>query len=87
VRLSSKEEKEVLIQEKNGYESEEIRNNVFCAKEFPEFMSNMIKSIEENNFSCISTFCRKGRHRSVSCAIWLKKLYYPNATIEHLTIN
>lgn len=42
--------------------------------------------IETEDLSCISVFCSKGRHRSVSLALLLKMVYYPQATIEHLTI-
>jgi len=42
--------------------------------------------IEAEDLSCISVFCTKGRHRSVSMALLLKMVYYPQATIEHLTI-
>jgi hypothetical protein len=45
-----------------------------------------VRKIEEEDLHTISTFCSKGRHRSVSAAVLLKLIYFPNATIEHLTI-
>ena len=42
--------------------------------------------VEHSNLSCISINCTKGRHRSVAAAEILKKTYYPNATVKHLTI-
>ena len=45
-----------------------------------------VRKIEEEDHLCISVFCTKGRHRSVSMALLLRLLYYPNAIVEHLTI-
>ena len=45
-----------------------------------------VRKIEEEDHRCISVFCTKGRHRSVSMALLLRLLYYPNAIVEHLTI-
>ena len=42
--------------------------------------------VEHSDLKCISINCTKGRHRSVAAAEILKKTYYPNATVKHLTI-
>lgn len=45
-----------------------------------------VRKIEEEDLTCVSVFCSKGRHRSVSCAVLLHQIYYPNAVLEHLTL-
>eukprot|EP00035_Acanthoeca_spectabilis_P027583 m.467113 g.467113 ORF g.467113 m.467113 type:complete len:401 (-) comp25919_c0_seq1:42-1244(-) len=49
-------------------------------------LKQTVRKIEEEDLQIISTYCSKGRHRSVSLALLLKLMYYPHATIEHLTI-
>merc|ERR1711935_491123 len=51
-----------------------------------QLLVQTLRKIEEEDLSTISTFCTKGRHRSVSLALLLKHGFYPHATIEHLTI-
>ena len=49
-------------------------------------LANAVRKIEQEDLKCISVFCAKGRHRSVSLATLLKLIYYPRATVTHLTI-
>ena len=49
-------------------------------------LSQTVRKIEEENLDCISVFCSKGRHRSVSLAVLLKVACYPQAGVRHLTI-
>lgn len=51
-----------------------------------QLLVQTLRKIEAEDLSVISTFCTKGRHRSVSLALLLKHGFYPHATIEHLTI-
>lgn len=48
-------------------------------------LRNLLRRIEEDDLHCISVFCSKGRHRSVSLALLLQ-LYYPHRQLKHLTI-
>lgn len=63
-----------------------LQQEIRQSKLFENFVFDIIKTIENNNLTCISIFCRAGHHRSVACAEMLKNLYN-NATIEHLTID
>ena len=49
-------------------------------------LANAVRKIEEEDLHCISVNCAKGRHRSVSLAMLLKLVYYPQAKVTHLTI-
>ena len=49
-------------------------------------LRSVLRKVEEEDLHCISIFCSKGRHRSVSLTVLLKLIYYPNADIRHLTI-
>ena len=66
--------------------SDVIQKNVMCCESFPQWVANVCKKIEDLDLYRISTKCTKGRHRSVAAAEILKKLYYNNATITHLTM-
>jgi len=50
------------------------------------WLHSVVRRIEEGDLSCVSVFCSKGRHRSVSSAEVIRSVYYPQATIVHLTI-
>ena len=52
-----------------------VETSVFCHAQ-----------VEHSDLKCISINCTKRRHRSVAAAEILKKTYYPNATVKHLTI-
>lgn len=49
-------------------------------------LQQTLRKIEETDASCISVFCTKGRHRSVSLAELLHAKYYPHGVVRHLTI-
>lgn len=49
-------------------------------------LSQALRKIEAEGLHCISVFCSKGRHRSVSMAELLRAGYYPAAQVVHLTI-
>ena len=70
---------------KNG-KNEEIRIAVMKGRGFYDFMHVIVNHIEKNNFHCIGINCSKGRHRSVTCAIILKKCFFPNAQLKFLEI-
>eukprot|EP00439_Symbiodinium_sp_Y106_P042807 s5988_g5.t1 len=65
---------------------DEVQSNVASCGLFPRWISMVCAKVEHSNLSCISINCTKGRHRSVAAAEILKKTYYPNATVKHLTI-
>lgn len=75
----------VNLRKMNGL-SEAIQRNMIACVRFPEWLQFTIGVIEKDNLSCISINCTKGRHRSVAAAEILRRVYYPNAIIEHLTI-
>lgn len=49
-----------------------------------KWLVDRVKQIEKVGAGCFSVFCSKGRHRSVSAAIILRELLYPNAKLVHL---
>lgn len=63
-----------------------VQEEVRGAELFKSFMENVVKTIEENDYSKIAITCRAGHHRSVSCAEMLVHLY-PDRTVNHLTIS
>lgn len=65
---------------------DEVQSNVASCGLFPRWISMVCAKVEHSDLKCISINCTKGRHRSVAAAEILKKTYYPNATVKHLTI-
>eukprot|EP00438_Fugacium_kawagutii_P016519 Skav222457 [mRNA] locus=scaffold3319:151576:152598:+ [translate_table: standard] len=65
---------------------DEVQSNVASCGLFPRWISMVCAKVEHSDLRCISINCTKGRHRSVAAAEILKKTYYPNATVKHLTI-
>jgi len=66
--------------------SDEVQSNVASCGLFPRWISMVCAKVEHSNCKVISINCTKGRHRSVAAAEILKKQYYPNAQLKHLTI-
>ena len=62
-----------------------IQSEIRSCDIFENFMENMIKDIEENNYSCIAITCRAGHHRSVACAHMLANIYI-NIGYDHMTL-
>ncbi|CAJ1338501.1 unnamed protein product [Effrenium voratum] len=65
---------------------DEVQSNVASCGLFPRWISMVCAKVEHSDLKCISINCTKGRHRSVAAAEILKKTYYPQATVKHLTI-
>jgi len=72
---------------KNNGLSIEIQSQVSKCSLFPVWMEMVIGKVEKENLHAISINCTKGRHRSVAAAELLKKLFYRNAVIHHVTIS
>lgn len=66
--------------------SEEVQNNILSCGLFPRWIEMVISKIEGAGLHTVSINCTKGRHRSVAAAELLRKVYYPGATMKHLTI-
>eukprot|EP00929_Paragymnodinium_shiwhaense_P055508 TRINITY_DN27806_c0_g1_i1.p1 TRINITY_DN27806_c0_g1~~TRINITY_DN27806_c0_g1_i1.p1 ORF type:complete len:390 (+),score=86.41 TRINITY_DN27806_c0_g1_i1:73-1170(+) len=66
--------------------SDEVQRNVASCGLFPRWIEMVINKIEKTPCHTISINCTKGRHRSVAAAEILRKFYYPNAVLRHLTI-
>eukprot|EP00811_Abedinium_folium_P036098 NODE_8839_length_1466_cov_7.377894.p1 GENE.NODE_8839_length_1466_cov_7.377894~~NODE_8839_length_1466_cov_7.377894.p1 ORF type:complete len:388 (+),score=123.74 NODE_8839_length_1466_cov_7.377894:115-1278(+) len=73
------------IRTQNGL-CEEIQRNVASCALFPRWLEMVTSKIEGANLQCVSIVCTKGRHRSVAAAEILRKLFYRNASVSHLTI-
>mmetsp|Transcript_54545 Transcript_54545/g.65650 ORF Transcript_54545/g.65650 Transcript_54545/m.65650 type:complete len:390 (-) Transcript_54545:152-1321(-) len=74
---------------RNALQDGRIRLNVAASMADDRGLTMLVQTlrkIEDEDLHVISVFCSKGRHRSVSMAVLLKMAYYPQATIEHLTI-
>nr|QBK89512.1 MAG: hypothetical protein LCPAC001_00220 [Pithovirus LCPAC001] len=63
-----------------------IQKVVSRCSSFETWINMAIKKIETDDLISISINCAKGRHRSVAVAEILKKVYYPDSKIIHLTI-
>ena len=73
----------------NALQDERIMRNVassLCEGIGLVILQQTLAKVELEGLSCISIFCSKGRHRSVSMAELLRMQYYPNARVVHLTI-
>ena len=75
----------INLRKMNGLDVE-IQARVSRCSLFPQWMKMVVGKIEAENLKAIAVNCRKGRHRSVAAAELLKKLYYKNAKVTHLTI-
>ncbi len=75
----------INLRKLNGL-SDEIQGRISRCSLFPTWIKMVIDKIEDDDLMCISINCTKGRHRSVAAAEILKKVYYPAAQIDHLTI-
>lgn len=69
----------------NG-KSNELQNKIILDQKFINVINSIVKLIEDNDYKVISISCEHGRHRSVAIAEILKKLYYPQASIQHLDL-
>lgn len=69
----------------NGLD-EEVQKNVLSCGLFPRWIEMCCHKVEHSDCHTISINCTKGRHRSVAAAEILRKVYYPKATMKHLTI-
>ena len=66
---------------------ENLQQTIENTQTFASYIQNVVKKIEKKNYTSVSVFCHRGRHRSVAIAeIWLKKTYYPQAKITHLEL-
>lgn len=85
VGIISNRAKNVDLRKLNG-RSEEVQQGVMEDPKFGMIMNSIVSEVEKKGLNHISISCTKGRHRSVAIAELLKKLFYPNAVLEHLTI-
>lgn len=65
--------------------TEQVQKNVASCGLFPRWLEMCIHKIESEGLSIVSINCTKGRHRSVAAAEILKKVYYPAATMMHIS--
>jgi hypothetical protein len=78
--------KGVDLRKYNG-RSAEVQAGIVADNKFNPIMSSIIDAVETDNLQVISIACTKGRHRSVAIAELLKRWFYPNAQVIHLTIS
>lgn len=64
----------------------DVQKGVISGTGYSTFMEQMVTKIERDDLRIISINCTAGRHRCVTCAEQLKKLFYPCATIEHIDL-
>jgi len=65
---------------------QDIQNRILAEPKFVRVMKQIVREVEENDYTVISVCCAQGRHRSVAIAELLRKLYYPSAEINHLDL-
>jgi len=70
----------------NNGTSEVVQARISRCSKFPEWISMVVGKIEQEDYKVVSVNCTKGRHRSVAAAEIMKKVYYPSAEVQHLTI-
>lgn len=66
--------------------NEVVQVRIMMDPKFTKLLDSIVQEIETNNYMTISICCTHGRHRSVAAAELLKKLYYPQASINHLDL-
>ena len=59
---------------------------VMSGREFYNFMEIMVNYIKDKDLHTIGINCSKGRHRSVTCAIMLKEIFWPEIEMHFLEI-
>ena len=75
----------VNLRKNNGL-TKVVQDNLKNTAKFPEWIKRLIYKVESNDLRIIDIFCKRGRHRSVAAAEILRKYYYPQAEVYHLTI-
>lgn len=75
----------VNLRKNNGL-TKVVQDKLKNTVKFPEWIKRLIHKVETDNLHEIDIFCKRGRHRSVAAAEILRKYYYPNAEVYHLTI-
>ena len=85
VRHIKRKKNGVKVNHRDG-RTRAIQKMIINGRGFSKCLEEILDHIEKFNFTKISIYCAKGRHRSVSYAELLKKYYYPRATIHHLEL-
>lgn len=53
---------------------------------FHDWVSMVVHEIEASGLKSVGIFCWKGRHRSVAAGELLRRCYYPQAEVQHLSL-
>eukprot|EP01047_Picozoa_sp_COSAG01_P000948 COSAG01_NODE_19_length_39011_cov_38.134968_22_plen_369_part_00 len=73
----------------NALQDRRVMRNVaasMCQGTGALMLQRTVARVESDNLDCMSVYCARGRHRSVSMAEILRARYWPNAQVYHLTI-
>jgi len=65
---------------------DEVQEQICRCGFFSDWIASAVARIERDNVSSLALNCFKGTHRSVAAAEILRKVYYPRATVRHLTM-
>lgn len=65
---------------------DDLRNHIMSIHKIQNYLKSIVKRIEKQDMNYIAICCTNGKHRSVSMAIELGKLY-PNSNVKHVGIN
>ena len=84
--FQSKLDDNLDVKELNGL-SNEIQDSIILHPKFSELIVKVVSLVEINKPTKIGFFCNHGKHRSVGWAEIVKKYYYHNANIRHLTLD
>eukprot|EP00927_Polykrikos_kofoidii_P054755 TRINITY_DN49129_c0_g1_i1.p1 TRINITY_DN49129_c0_g1~~TRINITY_DN49129_c0_g1_i1.p1 ORF type:complete len:678 (-),score=84.16 TRINITY_DN49129_c0_g1_i1:151-2184(-) len=73
------------IKRLNGL-NEEVQGQIMRCGFFSSWVADVVSQIESKDLACLGLHCFKGTHRSVAAAEILRKVYYPRALVEHLSL-
>ena len=84
--FQSKLDANLDVTDLNGL-SNEIQDSIILHPKFIYLIEKIVSLVEINKPIKIGFFCNHGKHRSVGWAEIIKKYYYPNSKVKHLTLN
>lgn len=69
----------------NGLDAE-VKDRVRRSAFLESWLRDTLPQIEGQNVQTVALHCHKGTHLSVAIAELMQELYYPNATVQHLSL-
>uniref|UniRef100_A0A7S0BA27 Uncharacterized protein n=1 Tax=Pyrodinium bahamense TaxID=73915 RepID=A0A7S0BA27_9DINO len=73
------------IKKLNGLD-EVVQSRILRNGFFEDWIRETVQRIEREDLASLTLHCHKGTHLSVAVAEIMRKVYYPNAEVQHLTL-